>query len=302
MARERPDGGAPGRREFLQAAVLGAAGAAWGSARADDPSRAQGRRKVAAVVTEFTYRSHAHVLLENFLEPYLFNGRRVDPGVEVVSLYVDQFPARDMAREVARDYKIPIYPTIAGALCLGGKTLAADAVLSIGEHGNYPTNAKGQREYPRKRFFDEIVAVFEASGRVVPVFNDKHLSYRWDWAKEMVDTARAVDVPRRPPRHRPARRQVGHPLEFRVPRRGRPRPARHQFLYRALGQPQPVQGPLARDPGPLPRPPRSLPGRANLAHDRSARRRDGFPTRRRQGRRHAATGVRVRARRLPRDA
>ena len=81
------------------------------------------------------------------------------------------------------------------ALTLGGEALAADAVLSIGEHGEYPVNARGQREYPRKRFFDEIVAVFRKSGRVVPVFNDKHLSYRWDWAKEMYDTARQMGIP-----------------------------------------------------------------------------------------------------------
>src|SRR5262249_11554939 len=50
-------------------------------------------------------------------------------------------------------------------------------------------------EYPRKRFFDGIVAVFERSGRVVPVFNDKHLSYRWDWAREMYDTAQRLRIP-----------------------------------------------------------------------------------------------------------
>jgi hypothetical protein len=33
------------------------------------------------------------------------------------------------------------------------------------------------------------VKVFRASGRAVPVFNDKHLSWNWDWAKEMYDTA-----------------------------------------------------------------------------------------------------------------
>src|SRR5258707_9840420 len=37
------------------------------------------RPKVAAVFTELTYRSHAHVILENFLEPYLFNGKLTDP-------------------------------------------------------------------------------------------------------------------------------------------------------------------------------------------------------------------------------
>ena len=49
--------------------------------------------------------------------------------------------------------------------------------------------------YPRKRFFDEIVAVFRQSGRVVPLFNDKHLSYRWDWADEMMHVARELKIP-----------------------------------------------------------------------------------------------------------
>jgi len=71
-----------------------------------------------------------------------------------------------MACFVAKAYKIALYPTIAEALCLGGKQLAVDAVLSIGEFGNYPVNAKGQREYPRKRFFDDIVDVFQRNGRV----------------------------------------------------------------------------------------------------------------------------------------
>src|SRR5207247_1385815 len=121
---------------------------------------------------------------------------KTESRCDVVSLFGDQFPAgRDMARAVSKVYSIPIFSTIAGALTLGGKELAVDAVLSIGEHGDYPRNSKGQREYPRKRFFDEIVAVFRESRRVVPVFNDKHLSYRWDWAKAMYDTARELKIP-----------------------------------------------------------------------------------------------------------
>ena len=53
------------------------------------------------------------------------------------------------------------------------------------------------------------------AGGVVPIFCDKHLSYRWDWAKEMVDTARQMNIPlmagssvplaeRRPPLELPA--------------------------------------------------------------------------------------------------
>ncbi len=189
------------RRRFLQAAAAGAnAGFAFATsglaANRLPPAFAPPKRlRVAAVVTEFSYRSHAHVILENFLEPYLFNGKLTSSGMDVVSLYVDQVPPGELSREIASKYRIPIYQTIAEALCRGGKQLAVDAVLSIGEHGKYPVNHKAQTEYPRKRFFDEIVAVFQASKRVVPVFSDKHLSYRWDWAKEMYDTARRLKIP-----------------------------------------------------------------------------------------------------------
>ena len=184
------------RRDFLRttAASLGAMTAVGQVSRTWSASPAW-RPKVAAIFTEFTYRSHAHVLLENFLEPYLFNGQLTDPGVEVVSFYADQMPAGDMAKQVAADYQIPLYQTIDEALCLGGKQLAVDAVLSIGEHGNYPKNELGQHLYPRKEFFDQIVTVMQRSGRFVPLFNDKHLSYRWDWAQEMVDTCKRLGIP-----------------------------------------------------------------------------------------------------------
>ncbi len=158
---------------------------------------ADGKRpRIAAVITEFTHRSHAHVILENFLEPYYFNGKLTEPGMDVAGLYVDQFPAgRDMARDVAKQYNIAIFPTIAETLRLGTKDLAVDGVLSIGEHGSYPKTDRGAMMYPRKRFFDEIVAVFRQSGRVVPLFNDKHLSYRWDWADEMAAVARELKIP-----------------------------------------------------------------------------------------------------------
>ncbi len=180
------------RRQFVVRSAAGLAGAGLlgihrlPRSMADDPARPI---RVAAVLTTFTHRSHAHVILENFLTPYLFNGQVTQPGMQVASMYVDQIGDDDMARGVSRQFDIPIFPTIDKALCVGGDALAVDAVLSIGEHGSYPINAKGQMQYPRKQFFDQIVAVFKRSGRVVPVFSDKHLSYRWDWAKEMVDTA-----------------------------------------------------------------------------------------------------------------
>jgi len=89
----------------------------------------------------------------------------------------------------------PIYSTVAEALRCGGDRLAVDAVLIIGEHGNYSKNEFGQTLYPRYEFFKQVVDVFKKDGRTVPVFNDKHLSWKWEWAKEMVDTSREMGFP-----------------------------------------------------------------------------------------------------------
>ena len=181
----------PSRRSFL----LGACAASTAPLMRPVAAAQTRRPRVAAVFTVLRFRSHAFNILENFLRPYYFNGQRIDPGVDVVSFYADQFPQDDMAKDVARRFNIPLYQTIDQALCLGGRTLHVDAVLLIGEHGDYPYNELGQHLYPRKKFFDEAVAVMDRSERHVPVFNDKHLSYRWDWAKQMFDTARQRKLP-----------------------------------------------------------------------------------------------------------
>ncbi len=207
MSHSHPDnhGGNSTRRQFLtQTGSAAAVVAGWSTCGGlgleakeskPTPSKANRRPKIAAVFTELRFRSHAYNILENFIEPYLFSGELVDPGCDVVSFYADQFPGNDMAREISKKFEIPLYDSIAGAVACGGKSLAVDGVLLIGEHGDYPDNELGQRMYPRKEFFDQIVAVMEQSGRGAPIFNDKHLSYRWDWAKEMYDTARRLHIP-----------------------------------------------------------------------------------------------------------
>src|SRR5437762_899393 len=119
----------PTRRQFvLTAAALAGLGR---PALAAEPGK---RPRVAAVYTVFRHRSHAHDILENFLEPYYFNGKLTDPGVDVVSFYADQqAPTGDMTQDVAKQYKVRLCKTIDEALCLGGKELAGDAVVAIGE-------------------------------------------------------------------------------------------------------------------------------------------------------------------------
>jgi hypothetical protein len=131
--------------------------------------------------------------VDRFLEGYGWNARHHRPPMDLVSLYVDQRGESDLSGDrAARFPGMKIYPTIAGALTQGGSELAVDGVLLIGEHGRYGRNEKGQHLYPRYEFFQQIVAVYRASGRSAPVFNDKHLSWNWDWSREMYDTARKL--------------------------------------------------------------------------------------------------------------
>lgn len=150
-------------------------------------------KKVAAIVTEYRKWSHADVILRNLLDGYPDGKTR--PNLELVSLFTDQVPKTDMSRDLAKKHGFKITATVAEALTLGGDKLAVDGVLSIGEHGTYPDNEKGQKLYPRRRFFEEIAAVFEKTGKSVPVFNDKHLAATWDDAKWMYDRARKLMVP-----------------------------------------------------------------------------------------------------------
>jgi hypothetical protein len=152
------------------------------------------KKKIAAIVTEYRHWSHADVIVGKVLEGYHHDGK-AGPDLELVSMYVDQFPKNDTSKALAKKHGFTLHNTIAGALTRGGKTLAVDGVLSIGEHGKYPTNSRGQIRYPRRRFFEEICKVFEKSKKSVPVFNDKHLAATWTDAKWMYDRARELFVP-----------------------------------------------------------------------------------------------------------
>jgi hypothetical protein len=152
------------------------------------------RPKLAAIATTYFKYSHAQHIVDRFLDGYGWNGVHHRPPIDLASLYVDQVnPKTDLSRERAsRHPSMKIYPTIAEALTLGGSKLAVDGVMLVGEHGKYGRNEKGQTRYPRYEFFEQIVDVFRKSGRSVPVFNDKHLSWNWEWARKMYDTAREL--------------------------------------------------------------------------------------------------------------
>ncbi len=179
------------RRQFLIESSLGCTALAIPSAVAADAKP----KKIAAAVTVYTLNSHADVIVSRLFQGHGLDGKSARPNLDLISLYVDQTSEKDLSRTFAQRYGFRLSTTVADALTLGTGKLAVDGVLLIGEHGKYPENEKGQALYPRRRFFEETVKIFQQSGSVVPVFTDKHLAASWDDAKWMYDTAAKLKIP-----------------------------------------------------------------------------------------------------------
>ena len=152
-------------------------------------------KRIAIVATVYRYLSHAQHIGDRFLVGYPRDGAWHKPDMKVVSLYVDQKPDGDQSAARAKEFDFQVYPTIPEALRCGGSNLAVDAVLVIGEHGDYPRNDKGQVLYPRYDFVKQCVDVFEKDGRAVPLYNDKHLSFSFEKARWMVDASKRLKFP-----------------------------------------------------------------------------------------------------------
>jgi hypothetical protein len=179
------------RRTFLAAgAGVALSPFAGGSARAP--------KRVAAVNTIYFRMSHAYHVVGRMVNGYTVKGKHHQPDVTVARMYTQQYftdgTMKDVSRPLAKKAGIQIVDSIPDAL--GGKDpLDVDAVLLIGEHGQYKRNERGQILYPRYEFFQEIVKVFDGCKRVVPLFCDKHLSYDANKAKAMYDTTKKMGVP-----------------------------------------------------------------------------------------------------------
>jgi hypothetical protein len=194
------------RRSFLSAGAASLAAASTGGARAGEPQPTprsrppartnKPRRRLAVVTTAYHYLSHAYHICGRFLHGYLRNGRYHFPDWAIAGMHVAQQNHKgDLSQELSRTHKFPLFRTVGEALTLGGDNLAVDGVLLIAEHGDYPYNDRGQKLYPRYEMFNQIAAVFRKTGRGVPVFCDKHLSYDRKHGFAMVQTARKLGFP-----------------------------------------------------------------------------------------------------------
>lgn len=152
--------------------------------------------RIAVIATTYMPETHADVIVSRWLEPFPYDAEvGWQPTTQIVSLYVEQLTEKDMSSSVCAKHGVRRFSTVAEALTLGGNYLAVDAVILIGEHGAYPLNKFGQKLYPRKELFDQVVAVFRQSRRVVPLFFDKHLSWNMAWAHEMYWVIRDLEIP-----------------------------------------------------------------------------------------------------------
>lgn len=171
------------------------------------------RKKIAAIVTAYfpaSHGSHADLLVSQFARGFPTNHGILQPEVDLVSMYIDQPHWTDMGLDLGYKHNVEIYPSIRAALTLklqerpGHWTpeedkisgeLAVDGVIIVAEHGDYAGNEQHRQMYPRRYFFEQICGIFASSGRSVPVFNDKHLSYNWIDSLWMYKRALELDVP-----------------------------------------------------------------------------------------------------------
>ena len=79
-------------------------------------------KKIAAILSEYFHYSHADVIVGKFLKGFPTDDGLLPARTQIVSIYVDQFLERDIARSVAAQFNVPIYPSIRRALTLGGPT------------------------------------------------------------------------------------------------------------------------------------------------------------------------------------
>ncbi len=187
------------RRDFLTCTATAATSAALVPMLETVSGAQQGtpitrRPRIASINSIYRLRSHAYHIAGRFLFGYSHNGFHHQPPFDLVRMFNDQYPPDDLSKSVCPKHGIQLCETVEQALG-GASSLDVDGVLLIIEHGEYPMNDRGQILYPRFEMFQRIVEVFRRSGRSVPVFVDKHLSYDHEKAIDMVRLAKELKFP-----------------------------------------------------------------------------------------------------------
>ena len=138
------------RREMLGISGMAALASLTNIAAYAAPQPEQRKPRIACLVTYWAApRSHADWIITKLLDGYWWQGAHTPSRVDVVSVYIHQLHESGLGQKICKSKDIPIFKTVGEAVMLGGKELAVDGVVIVGEHGEYPTNLKGQWMLPR---------------------------------------------------------------------------------------------------------------------------------------------------------
>ncbi len=104
-------------------------------------------------------------------------------------------PANDLSEARAQQFGFRLSPNIPDALRCGGDRIAVDAVMTVVEQDDYPSNDRGQILLPSYDFFQQCVQVFDEEKHAAPYFNSKQLSFSFSEAQSMVNAASRLHFP-----------------------------------------------------------------------------------------------------------
>lgn len=152
--------------------------------------------RLAVIATTYQHLSAPQQLCDRFLIGYPRDGEWHEPGLKVVSLYVDQKSEGDLSASRGQQFGCKVYPSVAEALCAGGNRLACDAVLILADSGKHVSEGNNQAAAsPGNEFFEQCVKTFHSTGAAAPVFVAFNLSDNFSKASSMVTAARKSHFP-----------------------------------------------------------------------------------------------------------
>jgi hypothetical protein len=117
------------------------------------------------------------------------------PRLNLVSLYTEQVPKNDMSRDLAARHGFRIHPKHSGGADAGHGKIGGGRRGVCRRTRRLPDQRRRPEALSRFELFNQILDVYERSGRSVPTFFDKHFSYDWTKAEALFRRARRLQTP-----------------------------------------------------------------------------------------------------------
>src|SRR2546428_2659149 len=90
--------------------------------------------KLAVILTQYGATSHGLCYCTKLLEGKQFDDHFEPPRCQVVSMHLMEIAKNDIGVETANKHGVPIYKSVAAALCCGGARVGAGRACSPRDH------------------------------------------------------------------------------------------------------------------------------------------------------------------------